>query len=492
MGLKFKYSLVVSGTMMLLILAVSFPIVGQLKAVMRREIALRGATLIHHFGKEAKTFIKDVSPHPLEGLENEPDVIDAIICDTDNNILAQLGGFRAGDKLSIKEGTKIFLQDKDIHFQESEYLEKNTLVYLLGAPLKDDGEIIGSIYLFLSKDTVNAAITGVIRTLAVRSLFFLVFGIIGAIIMLDSVVTKPIHSLVKDTEIIGEGNLDHQVNITQEDEIGKLAFSFNEMTKKLKKARAELIAKQKMEAEINAARRIQERLLPEEIPSLHTVELAGSYHAAKEVGGDYYDFFFVDEEKSKLGVVIADVSGKGIPGCILMAMARSVLRSHAKMNPSAADVLIKTNSAIYKDTTRGMFITALYCILDLESRLLTYASAGHNPMLLHRNRSRKCEFVDSGGMALGFEDGEVFNGTIKDKSIQLEKGDMLLLYTDGVTEAMNITRQEFGEKKLFRIIEENTSQSSKELLSSIEQRLRNFTGNIEQHDDITMAAVKII
>ncbi len=496
MSLKAKYSLITSGVILLVILLVSFPVIFQVKNALRKEIEVRGISLSQYFSTEAKTFIKDINPQPLSRLKNEPDVIDALICDSDDEILAQLypakGGIKIGSRLSIKkQGHSPEEARTTSHFQEVFYTDKNAYIYIFDTPIMDKKERLGTLYLFFSKQKIDEAIAKIARTIMIISVISLILGITLSITSLDSVVTNPIYSLIKDTKIIGEGNLNHQVGIKKTDEIGKLASSFNEMTKKLKKTRSELVAKQRIEADINAARRIQERLLPRKIPSLEGVELAAFYRAAREVGGDYYDFFLIDEKK-RLGLVMADVSGKGIPGCILMAMTRSTLHSQVRLNPSARDLLIKTNATIYNDIQRGMFITAFYCILDLETKILTFADAGHNPMLLYNKKTRRCKFVNSGGMALGFDAGEIFNNTIENKTLELESGDMILLYTDGVTEAMNIAREEFGEGKLLKVTEENGSKSPQEVLNSIDERLRDFTGDIEQHDDITMAALKIL
>ena len=497
MNLKAKYSLVVSAVILFVILSLSFPIIWQVKEAVKTQIELRGISLSRHFSLEAKTFIKDVNLQPLAALKEEPDVKDAMICDTENEILAQLypgkGGMKIGSKLTIEEtsGLSPNKTQPASHFQEVFYSNENTYIYVFDTPILDKEKILGTFYLFLSKDKIDAAINKAARTILIIAVISLLAGITLSISFLDAVVTNPIVSLIKDTHIIGEGNLDHYVSIRKADEIGKLGASFNEMTKRLKKTRSELLAKQRIEADINIARSIQENLLPKEVPSLAGVELAAFYKSAKEVGGDYYDFFFVDEEKKKLGIVIADVSGKSIPGCIIMAMTRSVLHSQAKLTLSAADVLIKTNATIYEDIQRGMFITAIYCILDLETNILTFADAGHNPMLLYNKKMQRCEFVNAGGMALGFDGGKIFNKMTINRTLNLSSGDVLVLYTDGVTEAMNIAREEFGENKLLKIITENISCPPREILTAIDKQLKDFTGNIEQHDDITMAVIKI-
>ena len=200
----------------------------------------------------------------------------------------------------------------------------------------------------------------------------------------------------------------------------------------LQLAREQARTLQSYEAELQTAREIQTNLLPDRIIELPGYDVFCIYMSAKEVGGDYYDFIPVDREN--VAFVVADVSGKGIPGALVMSQVKTILNIQAVGNLSASSTLALANEAIARNIKRGMFVTAIYAILNVRTRRLSVASAGHNPMILYRARLKKYELINPNGIALGFDKGPLFARTIKEEVVQLEPGDRVVLYTDGVDE----------------------------------------------------------
>ncbi|MCA8940120.1 MAG: serine/threonine-protein phosphatase, partial [Planctomycetes bacterium] len=204
-----------------------------------------------------------------------------------------------------------------------------------------------------------------------------------------------------------------------------------------------------------------------------------------EVGGDYYDFFTVDRDH--LGMVCADVSGKGIPGSMVMMMAKALITSNARRNYSPRDVFIQTNQVLAKDIKRGMFVTAYYALLDASTRELRVSSAGHNAMLIFRSSTGEVLSVNPSGIALGFDrDGALFEKNVKEEVVELRVGDRVVIYTDGVTEATNAEGEEFGEDRLKAVMKKYGKLPSTEFLVKLVGEIENFAKTDTQHDDITI------
>lgn len=226
------------------------------------------------------------------------------------------------------------------------------------------------------------------------------------------------------------------------------------------------------------------------MPRIAGYDVSAYYSPSKEVGGDYYDFFLVD--KTHLGMVCADVSGKGIPGSMVMMMAKALVSYEASDNLSPRDIFCKVNRTLAKDIKRGMFVTAFYMLLDIPTARLTVASAGHNPLLLYRAATKQCIEVNPGGIALGFDkDGRLFERNMKEEVIQLQRGDRAVIFTDGVTEAMSPTNEEFGEERMQAITIQCAGKSSAEYLTTLVNAIQGHAQTDDQHDDITIVTLKV-
>jgi len=256
------------------------------------------------------------------------------------------------------------------------------------------------------------------------------------------------------------------------------------------KLREELNMKQRMDHDLDLARSIQASLLPKELPRISGVELAAFSYPALEIGGDYYDCFQVDEDR--IGIAIADVSGKGISGAIMMAVCRSILRSQARGRQSPAEVLREVNHIIKDDVAEDIFVTMLYMVLNTKTHELVVARAGHDRPLLIQGGDSGLTPVDSAGAALGLVDKESFDSLINEVRLTLQSGSVIVAYTDGITEAMNAEQQEWGIENFCKIIKEASSEGAHSVLNRVRQQLLRYVGDTEQSDDITMIALRII
>ena len=248
--------------------------------------------------------------------------------------------------------------------------------------------------------------------------------------------------------------------------------------------------KRAMEGELQNAREVQRILLPQQDPVVPGFRISGTNLPARIISGDYYDYLQLGG--GKFGIAIADVSGKGFSAGLLMAMCRSVLRSVAPGGHSPAEVLAALNRQLYPDIREDMFISMAFGILDEESGLLTIARAGHDPALLYRRESGRVETLRSPGLALGVDDGVVFERVIKDQQVQLLAGDCVLLHTDGVREAANASDvdEEFGMDRLAEAFCLAAPMGAEAVISRVQDDLRQFTGEGPQMDDITLVAIE--
>jgi sigma-B regulation protein RsbU (phosphoserine phosphatase) len=252
----------------------------------------------------------------------------------------------------------------------------------------------------------------------------------------------------------------------------------------------EAVEKKNLENELNTASEVQRILLPSTSPNLEGYSINGLNVPAKIVSGDYYDYFKIDDKK--LGVIIADVSGKGVPASLITAMCRSVVRANADKNLCPADVLRKVNYQLFPDIREDMFISLAYVVLEANSGRIQIARAGHDAPLHYSFNKNKIEAINSPGIAIGIDSGAVFDKSIRSIDLEMSQGDILLLYTDGVNEASDVRGEEFGTGRLYETLTYTSSLGSKEVVKGIQEKVTKFAGNVPQNDDITLIAIEKI
>ena len=288
----------------------------------------------------------------------------------------------------------------------------------------------------------------------------------------------------------GDGDIEDDVDIDASTEIGEIARAFSDITHKFRDSQKNLADQERLHKEMQVAQEIQQTLLPMEFPELEGYQISAFYEAAKEVGGDYYDFVEVD--KDTLGIAVADVSGKGVPGSLVMTMIRTALRTEARGLSDAAEVLARVNDFVANDIKKGMFVTVFYLIIDSKKRRLNYASAGHNPMILYRGSTKQTYYLNPKGFPIGVQlpQKDYFRNYIKSDTIQLAKDDILLLYTDGITEAMNSNRDQYGEGRLQQVLHDHGHLATNQFVERLKDSIYSFTEGAPQYDDITLVSIK--
>jgi sigma-B regulation protein RsbU (phosphoserine phosphatase) len=312
-----------------------------------------------------------------------------------------------------------------------------------------------------------------------------------AYLLISKLINDPIKHLISDVSQLALGNLDTRIEIASNDELGQLAFAFNKMTSDLKKSIDENVReraeKERISTELGVAKTIQASLLPcifPPFPDRTEFDLYASMLPAREVGGDFYDFYLVNNDN--LAVVIADVSGKGVPAALFMVIAKTLIKNCSSCrNPKA--VFESVNKRLCEGNETDMFVTAFMGFYNIPTGRFVYVNAGHNPPLV-KKRGGGYEFLKNEPcLILAW----MKDAKYREEEIVLEPGDSLYLYTDGVTEAMNRNKDLFGEERLLSAVNQYKDSPPRELLYAIKRKVDIFTEGAEQADDITMLALKI-
>jgi len=247
--------------------------------------------------------------------------------------------------------------------------------------------------------------------------------------------------------------------------------------------------RQRLQREIEIAREVQMSFLPKSSPVVPPLDIAGRCIPATEVGGDYYDFIFLNPEK--LGIVIGDVSGKGTKAAFYMTLMKGFIRAAVATSQLPTEVLTFANQLFYENVERGAFVSMLYGTFDIAQKQFTFARAGHNPPLLKRAGTGEVEVLQPNGLALGLENGPIFNRIIEETKIHLHTNDIVVLYTDGLTEAINSRKVEFGTDRLIESLKRKSTSGAAEIMEGIFQDIYSFTGRVPPIDDMTMVVVKM-
>jgi sigma-B regulation protein RsbU (phosphoserine phosphatase) len=336
-----------------------------------------------------------------------------------------------------------------------------------------------------------------LAVLAVVGTLFLIIQFVALVIgfVLARQITGAVHDLFTGTQHLRNRDFTHQIPVRARDQLGELAESFNVMTGEITTLLVENAEKERMEQELRTARDIQMKLLPQ--GPLHVSGLAVTAYCepAREVGGDYYDFLPVDD--GRMGFLIADVSGKGTSAALYMAELKGLMLSLSRIHTSPRELLIAANRVIAQHIDVKSFITMSYIVIDLERRQMTYARAGHCPLIFLPGTPsagpRRAQVLAPDGLVVGLklDDGEMFESLLQEVTLPLETGDLIVLFTDGFSEAMNESFDCFGENRLSRVIEQYGHLPFEQLRERIVQDVRAFAGGADQHDDMTMILVRV-
>jgi serine phosphatase RsbU (regulator of sigma subunit) len=371
--------------------------------------------------------------------------------------------------------------------------------WLSGQPVQTTANIqvnVADIYDRLSSVDVGTRTLGgwvLVFMLFVAILFLVIEA--AALVMglaLARSITGSVHELFEGTERVRAGDFSHRIRVITADQLGDLSNSFNQMTGSIEDLLRQTEEKKRLEEELRIARAIQMSLLPRGQLAVPGLSVSALCVPAREVGGDYYDFFALSDDR--LGVLIADVSGKGTSAALYMAELKGLMLSLSRTCPSPRQLLITANQIISDNLDSRSFITMTYGVVDLAARSMTYARAGHTPLIYRHegDEGPRVDVLSPDGLVLGLhiDDGGLFERLLTEVTLPLDRGDVLLLFTDGISEAMNADSDLFGEARLAGLVEEHGHLPPDELRERILREIDAFVAGAPQHDDMTMILMK--
>ncbi len=420
-------------------------------------------------------------------LEKDSRILDALISSPDRSKIVRVASGRP--KLDFT-GSKVYsVYDVDIEYgtyTPPDGAAQNARSFV--APILDPfGKVEGRATVVLSEASIQEELAKVRMQVLVLALVFIVLGVAVAFVM-GQRITSPILSLTRDVETIARGNLDHRPRVMTTDEIGVLARTVDLMARSLAEAQSQEFEHQKQKHQLSVALEIQSNLFPQKLPDVECFEVAAHYHPGPEVGGDYYDAFKLKD--GRLCVMVASASGKGIPAAMVTTMARSFISAVAEREDTGPAILKAVNRLLSPDLRRGMYVTALFGILDPKTGVFSVSNAGHSALAVYRNEKKQVEMVHSDGIALGFDKGPVFDRTLQEKAIQLEPLDRVVMCTSGAFDVKNHEGKEIGEEAFYRLVAREAGKTSDAFVKLVAHAIEKYAEAGTIDSDITFVTVK--
>jgi sigma-B regulation protein RsbU (phosphoserine phosphatase) len=349
-----------------------------------------------------------------------------------------------------------------------------------------------SVYNLIDTSTSGIGLGRLLLTLLLSlAALFLAIEVMAIFVgfLLARSITGSIHNLSMGTERIRNGDFNYKIQVRSRDQLGELAESFNLMTASVQELLRQSAEKERLEEELRIARRIQMSLLPKDVVSIPGLSIAALCLPAAEVGGDYYDFIPIGEQR--LALLIADVSGKGTSAALYMAELKGLVLSLAQIYDSPRKLLIEANRILGDHLDSKSFVTMAYAVVDTRERRMTFARAGHNPILQLAANGGGTRLLAPEGLGLALDRAGRFEKLLAEETVALNADDIFLFFTDGLSEAMNSRLDLFGESRLREILERHRDLSVEGLREKIIEEITAFVEGEHQHDDMTMVLVKV-
>jgi serine phosphatase RsbU (regulator of sigma subunit) len=491
-SIRFEFTLYVSGIMLVLMLVTGYVISSQYVRTVTRDVVEKVLVQARSYSGPAGKMI-------ISG--GEPDVLSL------NNMCKRIASDNAGVFWAGIAGDQgAFLAHTDIkkviaqaHWEPratGDFPEKlrdgegfavaGDTIYT-SVPIEESDVPLGWLVVAASSGPIRKARMSSILTVASITAIMILAGIPVTVFVLRRKL-RPIGLITDHLKKVDFERISLDVPFRSANEFGFLAETIRVMGSKLNSAQKGLIEKERMSRDLEIAHEIQSNILPRSYPSGSRFELAGAYRSALEVGGDYYDFIRFDDES--LGIVIADVSGKSLPGMLVMLLTRDIVKRLAGTAQDPAELLSLVNKDVLCNVKKGMFVTMFVCFLNTRTGVCRFASAGHNPLVHLRNGRAETDLIKTKGYPLGMVEPELYSRRVEMGEINLEPGDGVILYTDGINEAQNRSGEEFGMERFLDLADIHRGRSAQELVDSILDGHAAFVGDAPQFDDITLIAVK--
>ncbi|MBN1595660.1 SpoIIE family protein phosphatase [candidate division FCPU426 bacterium] len=371
------------------------------------------------------------------------------------------------------------------------YAQNNEQYLECVAPIlnKDNGGTrqLGTAHLLYSLAPLDKKITAMLSPLPYIAGAGLLLVVILVFYFLGQV-TNLLNRLAEGAEQLSQGSLNIQLPVKRYNELEHAAARFNQMVLDIKRSQERMLEKEKRRREMEIAQIIQNTLVDKTAPRIKGYSLGKLYRSAQEAAGDYCDF--VQLSKGLWGMTVADVSGKGILGGLVISQVRTLLRSTGFVSLSPRETLLEVERQLSRDMHEDMYVTISYMALDQAKQVVTLARAGHTPAVVYRQDAKQCEWITPPGLAIGIASSPAFERVLGDKRIKLGKGDFILLYTNGVEAAYNDKMEYFGTERLSACLKAAANVSALKIIERLEKEIQLFTAGFPQLDDMAMIVVK--
>ncbi len=345
------------------------------------------------------------------------------------------------------------------------------------------GEDVGVLAVYINTKAIDETTDALMFWVLVAAGFFILLGT-GVALLLGRQITKPLKQLQDDIRIVAGGDLDHHTTPHSTDEIGDLARTFDGPTRSLREARDAEREAAKSRKELSVAADVTGHLFPETLPKIPGFDLAAHHESADQLSSEYYDV--ISMGGGRQGLLVASASGTGVPAALVLGMARSFITVEAKNRTDPGEVLREVNSLLSGDLRRGMYVTALLAVVDPKAATLSIANAGHPALLVTKDEGKKVDEIHSEGIALGFDEGPVFNETLVVRSIEMAPGDRVTLFSEGFPLIMGRQGKPLGEKRWMGLVKREAGFKSETFVRRVVATLEKFRGKKPLPSDTTL------
>ena len=501
-SLRIKFTLPITVLVLLMFCTMGFYVVIRETNILEKHFfASANRELIYFQNTAQNAFSSDDESGLLffmDDLKNNLNYISYAIVIDNNNVIKNCFDKRSELKVGsvLTDGIVRSLYYPEDGDEETKVIIHNVFssigkIYDISVPILDNStrEVLGFVIMGISDFIIRDEITQTRRQLTGISFVFIIISAIGAF-TLSGTTIRPIKKLSEDVAIIGSGNLDYIIDVKRSDEIGMLADGFNLMTRQIQEAKNNEMKNRIVQDQLDMAKDIQEGLNPMTYYHKGDIQIKGFTRAAQGVGGDYFDYIDIDEHR--VGVLISDVSGKGVPASLVMIMIRTVFTTFIKRAGSinSADVVMAINDSL-SDTLSADFVidkfaTLFFFIYDREKEEISFSNAGHGPLYCFRARGDVFTSTKLDGIPIGITE----NAKYPQGRICFEPGDIIIMFTDGVNEMQNINKEKYGLDRIIKMLVEKHNASADELVKTLVDDIDDFRKNVPPHDDMTVVVFK--
>ncbi len=491
-SIRLEFSLYVSSIIFLLMLASGYFMTSRyVNTVTRAEVEKLLIQARSYSGPAAKLIISTNGPDALllnnvcqRLASDNPDIYWVGIADRDGKFLAHtdIKKVISGATLSVIASD----QFRDM-VRGGEAFDVASDTIHITVPINEGDILVGRLTLASSANQISAARKQSFVTVITITIVLLLIGLPATMALLHKKL-RPIKQITDSLKHVDFDKISFDIPVTVRNEFGYLSETLRVMGTKLNSAQQQIIERERIARELEIAREIQTKILPGYFPSGPEFSCAGAYRSAREVGGDYYDF--IDYDDNKVGFLVADVSGKSLPGMLVMLLTRDIVKRVARNIVRPDRLLAEVNKEISANIRKGMFVTMFLGVLDRQTGSFDFASAGHNPLIHISAEKGETNLLKTKGFPLGLMPAKQFDERIELGHINLASGDWLVQYTDGINEAPGKNGEEFGMERFIDLLSAARNGSSQELIDSVLRSHTEFVDDSEQFDDITLIAIK--